>query len=409
MTNRGTRAIEDIAALLRVPVGIQFHYVNDTAPNVDCSTGINCTVGAEAYWTLGTLAAGASTTISVGSSVQQAMVGNGNLIRSEFILAGTGATEVHAVKTVQVLDNPGAQLALSATANPVINNQAFAYNVDVGQIGNAALANTEVRLRLPAGVTVGTISDGGTQLASGEIGWTVGTVAVSSYLRRTVTVTGNGTATPGTIFFARATLTYDGGAPVDGLAEYAIPVLSATEAQPLTLTVTTTPNPAVPGNRLLYTATLTNTSARSVDGVGILVRLPVGLQFHYINETEPNAACSTGINCTVGAEASWTIGSMAAGATQIDHDQRAGAGRPARRQPHSLAVLSLRDGTFGAGPVERRRARAPLRTRLRRWGTSRQRSRRSLGAIGAFPPGHGRAESDIVGRDGRRNQSLRAR
>ena len=73
----------------------------------------------------------------------------------------------------------------------------------------------------------------------------------------------------------------------------------------------------MPGNRLLYTATLTNTSARSVDGVGIFVRLPVGLQFHYINETEPNAACSTGINCTVGAEASWTIGSMAAGATQM--------------------------------------------------------------------------------------------
>jgi len=53
-------------------------------------------------------------------------------------------------------------------------------------------------------------------------------------------------ATAWTILFARATLTYDGGAPVDGMAEYAIPVLSATEAQPLTLTVVPTPNPAVP-------------------------------------------------------------------------------------------------------------------------------------------------------------------
>jgi len=315
VTNRGTRAVDAVAAGIRVPVGIQFNYIYDTEPNAAC-VSTTCDAEEETVWSLGTLAAGASRTISIGSTVQQAMVGNGNLIRSEFFLAGTGATEVRAVKTVQVLDNPSAQLALSASANPVTPSQAFAYNVDVGQVGNSALANTEVRLRLPPGVTAGTISDGGTQLASGEISWTIGTVAVASSLRRTVAVTGNGSATPGTILSARATLTYDGYAPVDGIAEYAIPVLSATEAQPLTLAVTTAPNPAVPGSRVLYTATLTNTSARSVDGVSVFVRMPFGLTFNYINDAEPNAACVS-TTCDAGEEASWAIGSMAAGATQV--------------------------------------------------------------------------------------------
>ena len=185
VTNRGTRAVDAVTLWFRVPVGIQFNFSNDSAPNLASCAGVStCAPGAEASWTLGTIAAGASVTISMGSYVQQAMVGNGNLIRSEFILGGTAATEVHAVKTIQVLDNPGAQLALSATANPVTNSQAFTYNVDVGQIGNTALANTAVRVRLPAGVNVGTISDGGTQLASGEIAWTIGNVAVSSFLRR---------------------------------------------------------------------------------------------------------------------------------------------------------------------------------------------------------------------------------
>jgi hypothetical protein len=298
---------------------MQFNYQYDSYPNIDvnCSGSATCSVGTEAFWSFGTLAAGATTTLSLGSTVVPTAVGNGNLIRSSFVATGTDVSEVHLVKTIQVHDSPGAQLALSATANPVTNAQAFTYNIDVGQIGTSALANTEIRARVPAGLTVGTISDGGVKDASGDIVWSVGTVGVSAYLRRTVAVTGDGTSPPGTILAARAQITFDGGPPVDAQAEYAIPVVSA--ASPLTLAVSSTPVPVAPGSRLLYTATITNTSARSIDGVNIFIRVPIGLQFHYINDVSPRITvnCSGSATCAVGDEAGWTIGSMAAGASQI--------------------------------------------------------------------------------------------
>src|SRR5262249_6033302 len=144
-----------------------------------------------------------------------------------FYVTGTGVSEVDIVKTVQVYDSPAAQLALGMTANPVTSAQGFTYTLDVGQIGLTPLSGAELRARLPSGVTIGAISDGGAQVSSGEVVWPIGAIAVGADFRRTVAVVGDGTAPPGTILGARATLTYDGGAPVDALTEYAAPVVAA--------------------------------------------------------------------------------------------------------------------------------------------------------------------------------------
>ena len=360
IANRGTRAVDGIGTYFRVPAGIQFQYANDAAPNAtSCNGSTICVAGAEAYWSLGTLAAGASTTISIGSAVLATVVGNGNLMRFPFRTSGTGVSEVRAVKTVQVFDSPGAQLDLGTTANPITNNQAFVYNVDVGQIGANALANAQVRVRLPAGLTLGTISNGGTQDTSGDIVWSLGTVGVGAYVHRTIAVTADGTASPGTVLNSRATLTFDGGAAIDNIAEYAVSVIAA--AQPVTLDVTATPSPAVPGNKLLYTMTITNTSARSVDGVGIFVRLPIGLQFQYANDAEPNATSCGGIHHLRRRHGS-LLGPRDDGRRgQPDHHrERLGADVARRRQPHPGALLSELDGGAGAGATRRRRSGASL-------------------------------------------------
>jgi len=311
ITNTSTRAIDGVVFLLRGPTGLQFHYANDTLPNAN--TVSNFTAGTEAFWSVGTIPAGHSRTVFINEQVLANTLGNGNLVRSDFQIWATGIDVIDDVRTAQIYASPAAQLALGATANPVTNAQAFSYTLDVGQIGSTPLANAQLKLWLPQGLAVGVIGGGGAQDASGAVVWNIGTVPVGTNGHYTVAVTGSGTAVAGTILHARAALTYDGGAEVDVSTEYSIPVVAA--PQGMTMTVTASPNPAVPGSRLLYTVTVTNTTARSVDGVTLWLLVPVGLQFHYANDADPNA--STVSNFIAGSQASWNLGTMAAGASQI--------------------------------------------------------------------------------------------
>ena len=65
-------------------------------------------------------------------------------------------------------------MALSASTDAVIANETFTYNLDFGNTSGAALTTTALRAFLPAGVTVNSISDGGTEVSTGEVVWSVG-------------------------------------------------------------------------------------------------------------------------------------------------------------------------------------------------------------------------------------------
>lgn len=311
VSNRETRAIDNVTLILRTPLGLQFNYVNDSEPNsAGCGT---CTDGGEASWALGSLASKSSRTIDLHAGIVASAVGNGNLIRAPFILTGTGAAEIVAIKTVQVHDNPSAQFVIGASASPVVPGQTVTYSADVGQIGAAALASGRIHLWLPPELTVAGISDAGVQPTPSEIVWDLGTVGVGADVHRSISATVGAAAVPGTILASRAELTYDGGGEVDAVTDDAMPVIEL--PQSITLAVSASPVPATPGGRTLYTAVVTNTAARSIDGVSLYLRTPNGLQFNYVNDADPNSSgCGT---CTNGGEAAWNIGSMAAGASQI--------------------------------------------------------------------------------------------
>jgi uncharacterized repeat protein (TIGR01451 family) len=311
VSNRETRAIDNVILLLRTPLGLQFTYSTDAEPNSSgCSV---CMEGGEASWSLGSLPSKSSRTIDLRGSIVASSVGNGNLIRAPFVLTGTGAAEVVSIKTVQVHDNPSAQFVVGSSANPVIPGQAITYAVDIGQIGAAALASGRIHLWLPPELTVAGISDAGTQPTPTEVIWELGTIGVGADLHRSISATVSAAAVPGTILASRAELTYDGGGEIDAVTSDAVSVIEL--PQSLTLAVSASPLPATPSGRTLYTAVVTNTAARSVDGVSLFLRTPNGLQFTYSSDADPDSSgCSV---CTNGGEASWNIGAMAAGASQI--------------------------------------------------------------------------------------------
>ena len=66
---------------------------------------------------------------------------------------------------------------------------------------------------------------------------------------------------------------------------------------------------------LLYTATLSNTSARAVDSIGLMLRTPAGIQYVYSTDAEPNSSgCST---CTADLESTWSFASLPVSGVQV--------------------------------------------------------------------------------------------
>jgi hypothetical protein len=205
------------------------------------------------------------------------------------------------------------QLTLGTAVSPVALGQPLTFDIDIGQTGTSAVTGAVLRAEYPTtGATLGAIADGGTQSAPGQITWNLGSLAAGSTLHRKVDLTVDPAAAPGTILPARAVLIYDGGGDVDAIVDYAVPVVAA--PPPLTVTVTAAPNPAVPGTRLLYTATITNTTGGAVPTVGVQMKVPTGLQFVYSVDTQPQSAnCTT---CVGDSVATWSFASLAVGAIQ---------------------------------------------------------------------------------------------
>ncbi len=70
--------------------------------------------------------------------------------------------------------------------------------------------------------------------------------------------------------------------------------------------------PVSADGRALYTMTVSNVSAQSVNDVSVVYTVPAKLQFDAENDAEPNAT-GCGTTCTDAAEASWALGVLADG------------------------------------------------------------------------------------------------
>ncbi|MEN8177170.1 MAG: hypothetical protein ABFS39_00945, partial [Pseudomonadota bacterium] len=314
VSNTSLVPVDDVSVILRVPAELSFLFVQDAEPNVTAGCGTTCSPGNEASWSLGTLAAGESRTITVNALV--ASVLSGNLITTPVRVTATGLGDIIDLQnTVAVYNAPSADLALSASTDPVVANETFTFNVDVGNISSVTLP-AQLSTSLPAGVSVVTISDGGAEVSPGEVVWDLGSLGVGASVHREVMVTADGVAA-GDILKMRTELTHDGGLEIDNRSEFAVSVAeSGGIASLLSVDITATPDPVVSGGVLTYTITVTNDFALPVEAVGVMFRVPSELSFHSTLDVEPDpSGCST--SCTSGHEATWSLGTLAAGASQI--------------------------------------------------------------------------------------------
>ncbi|HYQ15998.1 MAG TPA: hypothetical protein VEQ58_09575, partial [Polyangiaceae bacterium] len=152
-------------------------------------------------------------------------------------------------------------------------------------------------------------------VAAGVASWSLGAVAVAATVHRSIPVTVASGTPIASILNARATLTFKNGQERDAVSEFALPLVA--ETLPLSVTLTETPSPIVLGNTLSYTTTIKNTAERAIDGVDLLLRMPMGYSYYYTTGADPDSsACGNGY-CADGEEATWDLTTIAAGATKI--------------------------------------------------------------------------------------------
>lgn len=315
VANSALRAVDGIALTLQIPPEVSFAYAQDAEPNPDNGcTNYVCAAHEEAPWTIGTLEAGTSQTVTLVATVPANAAGSGTLITTPFTLRAPGVNPINILKTVPVYAKSAGQLILGTEVSPVTPGQTFTYDLDVGQVGAKALADAKLTAFMPAGVTVKSVSDDGSD-DGGVVTWALGTVGVAETRHRSVEVTLTSEAVAGSTVFARARLTHTDGLELDAQSEYPISVV----AEPLALSVTLAATPAigVPGKQVLYTTTIKNNAARAVDGVGLMLRTG-DFSFGYAADADPDTSNGcTNYVCGFGEEAPWNLGSLKAGGSSL--------------------------------------------------------------------------------------------
>jgi len=305
--------IDGVAVSFVVPAELSFYFTTDAEPNAAGCSG-TCDPVEEASWSLGTLAAGESRTITVNALVGAATL-NGVTITLPVTFSATGISNVQINKAVYV-NTASADLALSASTDPVVPNETFTYQLDFGNTSAGSLTTVELRAFLPSGVTVSSISDGGTEVSPGEVVWNEGTLNSGAAVHREITVVADN-ATAGDILTLTAELTHDGGLEIDNRSEFSVSVAEAGGiASLLSVDIVATPDPVASSSILAYTITVTNDYGLPVDDVSVMFRVPAELSFYFSTDAEPDAAGCSG-TCDPTEEAVWNLGTMAADASQI--------------------------------------------------------------------------------------------
>ncbi|MFT2089744.1 PKD domain-containing protein, partial [Paraglaciecola sp. 2405UD69-4] len=264
--NTSAIPIDNVVVSLVVPDGLSFHDSAHVEPNSSNCLNDNCSVTSTSNvsWSLGTMLAGESQTITINGNLDNTML-DGETVTLVTSISGTDIDIAHVEKTITINNEPSAELALSASTDVVIAGESFSYVVDLGNIDSSSLDETELRVELPAGVTVSSISDGGVEESAGVVVWTEGSVAVSESIRRSVEVVVGDDLAPGFTLVASVALSHDDGLEVDNSAEHAVSVTE--DALPIQVDIGTSADPVVSDGRVLYTITVGNTSALPVENV----------------------------------------------------------------------------------------------------------------------------------------------
>ncbi len=290
--NKGPDAAQEVKVRDELPSSLTFVEANPSVGTWNAP-----------FWTIGTLASGATKTITLTVTAKSSAAGN--IVNTATVSTTTVESNYQnntSNKTVQV--NPlraDVEVVKTASKETITPGETFNYTITVENKGADAAQEVKVRDELPSSLTfVEANPSVGTWNAPF---WTIGTLESGVTKTLTLTVTAKSSAAGNIVNTATVSTTtvesnYQNNTSVKSIG------VSQNSAD-LEISKTASKNPVEPGETFNYTITLKNNGPSPAQNVNVQDILPTSLDFV---EATPSVGSWTAPN--------WTVGTLANGVTK---------------------------------------------------------------------------------------------
>ncbi len=292
--NTGSAAASGATITYALPANVTFQTASDIGTY---STSANAVT-----WSLGSIATGASGTVTV-TVVVASPIANGTVLTDAASLSTGNAPTVLANATVAVTSTAVLSLTETGAPNPVAAGTQLVYTLAYANNGTDTAAAAAIVAAVPSNTTFVSATSGGTyDSGANQVTFNLG--GVPAGIKGTVAFTVQ-VAAPlanATSLTASSTLSATGVASAPAMA-----TTSVASAPTLSLTNTGAPNPVLAGNQLTYTLAFANHGTDTAHGATLTNPLPIGSSF---------ISASNGGSYDAGANTvSWSLGDLASGAS----------------------------------------------------------------------------------------------
>ncbi len=323
VSNEGTMDLTGVELRLVIP-GESLSFDEDAIAG-ECDA-TSCDPGETVEFTLGLLPAGQSRTVLLPIPVASSVT-DGTVIPNTATVVHDGGRGATSSADVLVQVNPGLALGLTEDLDPVQPGGSLTYKLVYANTAGVTLSGVTIRMPFPAGA--GFIFSDGFEL--GDTGRWSGS-AKAGMGEPPSTAEGRkflwslGTLSPGETGFRLLTLpvasSYEETIRASaGISDAADTVSARAEAAtavqqeiPLTVLLTATPDPVMPGGQINYVATVANDGATDLTGVELRLVMPVdSVSF---DEDDIGGECN-GTSCDPGETIVFSLGLLPSGQQQV--------------------------------------------------------------------------------------------
>lgn len=272
-----------------------------------------CDPGETMGWNLGRLAPGHARTLTVVVPVAGSAA-PGAALAFPTTLRVNGAPAASATASVTVGAVSALTLVVNADQHDALPASRVAYTLDYGNRGGAAITGSELAFPLPPGATLVSATGGGTQ-SGNRVHWSLATLAAGQVGQQRVVVTTSPSQPSGTLLPVDAA-EITGFSPLVGDERTRASLVTRVQAAPvLQLVPAIGPSPARNGEVLREAYTVTNRSASPVLGTVLALRIPTeGVNGASSITATGGLRCSDSF-CDPGELVSWSLGTLAPGAS----------------------------------------------------------------------------------------------
>ncbi len=316
VANNGGAPVNTVTLQATIPAGVSSFTAAYITGGATCTIVVNnglCDPGEIANWTLGTIPAGGSVTVSLPLFVAAATAAGttitlpGTAFVNAVSTATTNASAV--VSTTNALS-----LSVDEDKDRVVPGEQLTYTLVYGnRAASSSVTGTTLSFPIPAGTTFVSATGGGT-FSAGSVNWTLGSLPATQSSRQQVVVSVNGGLAAGSVLSVdAATITGSGGVPESASATA---VTRVAASAPLVLAVEFNPDPVRPNEQGVAQLTVSNRGGVALTGVVLQARVPAALTSFGVTYATGGATCIVAFNdglCNSIELMNWALGTLPAG------------------------------------------------------------------------------------------------